>query len=316
MKNTKPKVGISGCLLGHAVRFNSGHTQDKWIVRSLSQYVDFVPICPEVEMGLGTPREEIQLVRDHNDDLLLESKETKKNLNQLASSTYNRINSMLKIEELDGFILMKKSPSCGLGTVNIRKKEEANSILRGNGFFANNLESHFPNLPKMDSGKMNNEVIKENFIKNIYAHHRFSHLEIKIKDLQEFHRSYKYLLMEHNQDEMRLLGRIAANRENKSVPLVFKEYKILFFNVLSNAASIENRFNVLQHLMGYFKKELTSEEKVKLLGIFEDFKKGLSPFLVSQQMVNFFVHKYSIDYLKDVFYFDPYPKELNLARIL
>lgn len=318
MTKKKPLIGISACLLGEAVRYNKGNTQDKWITNELNKYVDFYPVCPEMDMGLGVPREEIHLyyTKDDPKNQKLRSKFSKVELTTLANKTYDEMNEKSDKELLDGFILMRKSPSCGLGNIKTVRDDEEGNIKLLQGLYARNLEKRYPSLPKEDSGRMKNLVLREHFVKNIFAHFRFTDLEIKSSALQEFHKKYKYVLMEHDQDNMKLLGNVIANHEKFPIDKVFEDYKYLFFITMNIPATVQNRYNVLHHLMGYLKKRLKREDKENMIEMFGDYKDGITSYNISVSLINFFVKKYKIDYLEDHYYFNLYPKELKVNKIL
>lgn len=314
MKNSeKPLVGISSCLLGQNVRYNGGNKKDSWIVSELSKFVDFYPVCPEVEMGLGTPREEIRLTyNEETSDRGLITKKSNIDLTSKASETYERLNKEIRERELDGFILMKKSPSCAYSpnrAVNIKDKGPGKYI---EGLFAFNLVNEFPVMPKLDSGRIFNKKMRENFVKRVYAHHRFSNLKVSARDLQEFHKQYKYILMEHSPFNLTRLGNIVANHDHLNMDVVMSSYKELLMETLSIKADPGKRFNVLQHLFGYVKDHLNSSEKKRVITLFEDFKEGITQYMIPVEVINLMVHKYSVVYLTDHYYFNPYPKRLNI----
>lgn len=314
----KPKIGVSACLLGEAVRYNRGHTQDKWLLRELGKYVDFYPFCPEVEMGLGVPREEIHLYYKGDDieNLHLRSKFSREELTDKAKETYNRMNDKMDKEHLDGVVLMKKSPSCGIGNVKTVSEDEKGPVKLLQGLYANSIVKRYPDLPKVDSGRFKNAVLREHFVKQVFAHYRFSQLEHKASALQDFHKRYKYILMEHDQDALRELGRICANNDKAPLEEVFKKYKTMFFKTMETQASVNNRTNTLYHIMGYVKNNLTSEEKKDVIDLIEEFKEGIHNYMVPLKLLRFFIDKYNIEYLQNHYYFAPYPKELKLHKDL
>ena len=312
----KPKIGVSACLLGEPVRYNRGHTQDKWLLRELGKYVDFYPFCPEVEMGLGVPREEIHLYYkgDDTENLNLRSKFSREDLTDKAQKTYHRMNEFMDREHLDGIVLMKKSPSCGIGNVKTVSEDETGPVKLLRGLYANNIVNRYPDLPKVDSGRFKNPILREHFVKQVFAHYRFSLLPHEISKLQDFHKRYKYILMEHDQDALRELGRICANNAQDRIDHVFKNYKSLFFQTLETQASINNRTNTLYHIMGYVKKNLSSEEKKDVIDLIEEFKNGIHNYMVPLKLLRFFIDKYDVEYLQNHYYFAPYPKELKLHK--
>lgn len=313
MKNKKPIIGISSCLLGQNVRYNGGNTIDKWITNKLKDHVEFYPLCPEVEMGLGTPRNEIQLYhKDHHSEYFLRDKKTNKDLTKNANRTYDRLTNESLKRNLNGFILMKKSPSCGLGVVKNVNENDVSKVKLTNGLFAQHLINTFPNTPIIDSGRIFNDELKEQFIKNVFAHFRFQNIDKKVSALQAFHQSYKYILMEHSQLRLRQLGTIASNRNKEDIHQVFIEYQTLFMKTLNEKASKENRYNTLLHLLGYFKKELSKVEKQEILKVLKDYKEGIENYNVPLNLLNFFIKKFNEEYLSKQYIFSPYPKSLKL----
>jgi uncharacterized protein YbbK (DUF523 family)/uncharacterized protein YbgA (DUF1722 family) len=311
----KPLIGISSCLLGNNVRYNGGNKKNSWIISELSKFVDFYPVCPEVEMGLGVPREEIRLSYDEETDSRgLVGVKSNSDLTKNASDTYLRLNKEIANKQLDGFILMKKSPSCGLlknKAVNFKTKGPGKFI---EGLFAYNLVNEFPDMTKIDSGRLLNKELRERFIKVVFAHFRFSKINSSIKELQDFHKKYKYIYMEHSPQNLKALGEIAANSKKLDIDIVMESYKRLMIETLSLAPNTGRRFNVLLHMYGYVKKNLDSMEKIRVLRILDDFKEGISQYMISVEILNLLIQKYSVVYLQDHYYFNPYPKSINLAR--
>jgi len=312
----RPLVVISSCLLGELVRHNGGHCSDSWIMKELSKHVDFYSICPEVQMNLGTPRDEIHLYYEENDkkSIRLKSKKTDEDLTERAHSTYNTLNKELRKRKIDGFILTKKSPSCGLDGVKTIQKDNPKLVKQSTGLFAQNIIDNFEFVPKIDSGRLNNKSLRENFIKSVFAHFSLTSIDASTNELQAFHRKYKYILMDHSPSKLKALGKIAAttsvsnNVENKN------KYYELFFEVMKSEPSNHSRFNTLQHIMGYFKKHLSKDEKALLVELLEDCKSGSYNYLVALKHLELLTNKYKISYLNEQRYFSPYPKGLNLLR--
>ena len=308
----RPIIAISSCLLGNPVRYNKGHTQDKWLVRELSKFVDFHPICPEMAMGLGAPREEIHLVKTNNGHLQLRSKKSKNDLTDLAHSTYTSMIDELKANNIDGFILMKKSPSCAVGNAKVVSENNPQNVSRSSGLFTQTIEEVFPDIPKIDSGRLQNTELRENFIKIVYAHFRFRKLNQSLSEIQNYHSRYKYTLMDHSQESLRNLGRILANHEGKDILNIFSEYKKLFFKTLSIQSTVKNKINTLQHILGYLSKFLTKQEKSDILSHFSDYKYSIKSYLVPSSILFYLIRKYQISYLENQYLFTPYPKDLRI----
>jgi uncharacterized protein YbgA (DUF1722 family)/uncharacterized protein YbbK (DUF523 family) len=312
----KPVIAVSACVLGKLVRYNKNHTHDKWLTGTLGKFVDFCHFCPEVEMGLGVPRDEIYISYKEDGELLLRKRKSGDDITALAMTTYESINERLRERSVNGYVLMKKSPSCGFDRVKAVSDNEKGPVKHLTGLFGTNMLENFPEIPVIDSGRLSNSILREHFVKNIFAHFRLSKVEKTSKALQEFHKRYKYVLMEHSQDNLRKLGAIAANHENLTGDEIYRQYSCLFLETIKMPASIGKRFNTLQHVMGYFKKELSKEDKAHLTGVLDDYRKGILQYNVPLNLFSFFVDKYNVTYLKNHYYFEPYPKELNLLREL
>jgi uncharacterized protein YbgA (DUF1722 family)/uncharacterized protein YbbK (DUF523 family) len=316
--DSKPTIAISACLLGDPVRYNGGHSEDKWITRQLSKYVNFKSFCPEVSMGLGTPREEIQLYykNDNRKKTYLRSKIDKVDLTEKAEVSYSEIEKDLKENPIDGFVMMRKSPSCGQYNVKTVSEDDSGPVLRNQGLFASHLEKCFPDGPFIDSGKLKNFILREQFIKNVFAHHRLLNIERKISELQKFHLQYKYIIMEHSHENVSALGQLAANSHKEGFEKIFMTYKSLFLKTLSIMPTVQTRTNVFLHLMGYLKKQLSSDEKNEILNLFDDYKHGFHSIAVPINLLKIYMKTYNIEYLLDQYYFDPYPKEIKLLKDL
>jgi uncharacterized protein YbgA (DUF1722 family)/uncharacterized protein YbbK (DUF523 family) len=314
--DSKPTIAISGCLLGEPVRYNRGHSEDQWITRNLSKFVNFKSFCPEVSMGLGTPRDEIQLYYKGSDKnkLFLRSKSDKSDLTDLAHKTFKEIDKDLDDSIINGFIMMRKSPSCGHYNVKTVSEYDSGPVTHNQGIFASHLEAKNPESPFIDSGKLKNTQLREQFIKTVFAHHRLLRIKKDISSLQLFHQRYKYIIMEHSHSKVSKLGQLAANSTNLDFNQVYAKYKTLFFETFSIEPTIKTRSNVFLHLMGYLKKQLSSDEKDEILNLFEEYKKGIHSIAVPVSLLKIYIKTYNIEYLVDQYYFNPYPKEIKLLK--
>lgn len=310
METNKPLLGMSSCLLGEKVRYDGAHKYDEWINTELKKYFEFVSICPEMLMGMGAPRPTIRLVRDPaNQEVKLLSHDGNKDLTELARLTNQKILS--ELPNISGYILMKKSPSCGVERIKVYRltNEMSESKLR-NGFFAEDLIKSHPLLPIIDSGRLFDAHERDNFLRRVMAYHRFQLLDGSIKSLQDFHARYKFLLYEYNQDKVRKLGKLAANSELLSSEDVYHAYFELFFQTTALLPTIKNQVNTFQHLVGYFKNNLSGEEKTLFHELVRDFQAKILPYQVPLKMIYFFIKKYQQFYLLNQYYLDPYPKDL------
>lgn len=314
----RPLIAVSACLLGSPIRYDGNHCREEWIIDELSQFVDFYPVCPEMEMGLGTPREEIHLYYDEGDknNIKLRSKFSKVELRPLAHKTYEAMNANMASRLIDGFILTKKSPSCGLSHVKTVNADNPTEVIHTQGLFAKNICEKYPSVPKIDNGRIKNLELREHFIKGVFAHFRFGQLDINVSSLQDFHKKYKYIMMEHSPLELHTLGKLAANRDHLSNDELFSKYYKLVFEVLAIEATPKKRYNTLMHIMGYFKKDLSPDEKQEYLKLLAEFKEGILNYMALVRYFEFLTKKYKQKYLEEQYYFEPYPKNLKIQRFI
>jgi uncharacterized protein YbgA (DUF1722 family)/uncharacterized protein YbbK (DUF523 family) len=308
-------IGISSCLLGENVRYNGGHKLDRYLRDTLGQYVEYVPVCPEAECGLGIPREAMHLEGDPGAPRLVTSNTGRDLTEQMIRYSKNRVRE-LETVPLCGFIFKSNSPSSGMERVKIY---DHNHIPRktGTGIFAGIFMKHFPLLPVEDDGRLHDPKIRENFITRIFVFKRFREMietEITIAKLVEFHSSHKLLIMAHSQNHYRAMGKLVAHAKEMTGDELCSHYQSLLMEGLSLKTTIKKNTNVLHHLMGYFKKQLSADEKQELLEIIENYHQGNVPLIVPVTLINHYVRKYDQPYLKEQHYLHPHPVELQLLN--
>ncbi len=263
MSEPRPKVGVSACLFGEAVRYNGAHKRADWLVDTLGKAVELMPLCPEREMGLGVPRPAMRL-RGGAGKARLETINTAQDLTELAEATAARLVAALPVD-LDAFVLMQKSPSCGLEKVKIYDKNEIPSSL-GQGFFAARLQKERPDLTLIESGRLTDPEQREAFVMRLWAHFRFRNLAPGIQALQGFHRSYKFLLLAFAGPEaLRKLGRLAADGQVDA-------YRGALREALAGVPKRGTLADALYHMYGYLKAGVSPEEKQVLLKAIEDYR--------------------------------------------
>lgn len=309
-------MGISSCLLGNRVRFDGGHKHDKYLTDTLGKYFEYVPVCPEVEYGLPVPREALRLIGKPEEPRLVTVKTGIDHTDGMKRWAHKKLDE-LENEDLCGFIFKSKSPSSGLTSVKVYS-ENGVSIKKGIGIFANALIKRFPLLPVEDDGRLNNPEIRENFIERIFVYKRwrdFLKEQGGAKGLIDFHTDHKYLIMAHSPKHLTELGRIVGAMKNKkSESSVMEQYiKTLMEGLKLYATKKKNR-NCLLHITGYFKKDITTEEKKELLEVIENYSKGLIPLIVPVTLIKHYVQKYDKQYLKRQVYLNPHPLELMLRN--
>lgn len=315
MTATPLRLGISRCLLGDEVRFDGGHKRDSFLTDLLGRYVEWVPVCPEVEAGLGTPREAMRLVGDARHPRLLTIKTGRDQTEAVEAMTACRLPE-LEALDLSGYVFKKDSPSCGIERVRLYNRHGMPSR-QGIGLFARAFMERFPLIPVEEEGRLCDPLLRENFIERVFCYRRWRGLlqnGVTTHDLVRFHTIHKYVLLSHSPQQYRLLGRLVAEgRRSKPKDLAFR-YGELFMRALAVKATVRKHVNVLHHLLGYFKDRLGRQEKAELLGVIEDYHRGLTPLLVPLTLIKHYVQVFDVAYIRDQVYLNPHPKELMLRN--
>jgi len=309
------KVGISTCLLGEKVRYDAGHKLHRYSVDILSEYFTFVPVCPELEVGMGVPREAVRLVGEIDNPSMVGNKTDTDWTAKMNRYTAGRIKQR-DLSDLCGYILKKDSPSCGMERVKIYH-DSGMAERKAVGFWARRIMDNFPILPVEEEGRLNDNRLRENFIVRVFAYSRLRSLfkdTFSRKHVVEFHTGEKYLLMAHSPKHYTELGRLVAAIKDYS-PSEFKRvYSETFMEALRFKTTTRKNVNVLQHLMGFLKKHLSKEEKADIIGTIDDYHKGLVPLIVPLTLVRHYINKHDIDYVQGQTYLNPHPKELMLRN--
>jgi len=313
----KIRLGISACLLGEPVRFDGGHQWDRFITDTLGKYVEFVPVCPEVECGLGVPREAMRLVGDPEAPRLVTIRTKIDLTDRMVNWARNRVGE-LEQEDLGGFIFKSKSPSSGMERVRVYPESAQGSpVTRGVGMFARIFMEHFPLLPVEEEGRLHDPVLRENFIERIFVFQRWRALLAANPDLGglvTFHTRHKLLILAHSPNHYREMGRLVAQGKGLPAQELHERYQSRLMEALRLKATPKKNTNVLSHLMGYFKKNLTAGEKQELLEIIDHYHRGYVPLVAPITLINHYVRKYDQPYLKEQFYLHPHPVELQLRN--
>lgn len=308
------KIGISSCLLGNKVRFDGGHKHDRYITGTLGAYFEFVPVCPEVECGLSIPRESMRLVGDPESPRLITTKSGVDYTEKMNTWTQESLDSLAG-ENLCGFIFKSKSPSSGMERV---KVYDHNNVPRavGVGLFARALMQRFPTLPVEEEGRLHDLVLRENFIESVFVNRRWKGViaNFSAQKLVAFHTDHKMLLRAHSEKHYRELGRIVAQAGSLEPDSLVDVYQKNLMAAMKLKPTVKKHANVLLHIVGYFKKKLSSDEKQELLEIIDRFKKRHVPLIVPITLINHYVRKYDEPYLKQQHYLNPHPIELKLRN--
>jgi len=313
--NETIKIGISSCLLGNRVRYDGGHQHDRFITDTLGKYFEFVPVCPEEECGLGVPREPMHLFGDPQKPRLV-TRETGRDLTErMLNWSRNRVLE-LEGENLHGFIFKSRSPSSGMERVKVYgpdKKVTKNGV----GMFAREFMQHFPLLPVEEDGRLHDIHLRENFIERIFVYNRWRSLLTGGKtrgELVRFHTVHKLQIMSHSETHYRAMGRLVAHAKEKPIGALCEEYEKLLVAALSLKTTVKKNINVLLHMLGYFKKQLSGNEKKEMLEIVDQYRNGYVPLIVPITLVNHYVRKYEVQYLAGQYYLHPHPLDLKLRN--
>ncbi len=307
------KVGISSCLLGENVRFDSGHKKNSYITGTLINYFDFLPFCPEVEIGLGIPREPIRLVSINNEVRCVGTKNSDLDVTSLLDNIANKQHSWH--EKLSGYIVKKDSPSCGMERVKIYK--DTLPVKKGVGIYTKRLMVAFPFLPIEEEGRLEDPCLRENFIQRVYVFSRWKEMhedEITITKLQKFHATHKYILMSHEQNKMRELGALLTGKDNTNIDLLASIYLENMMSLLKFIATRKNHVNTLQHIQGYLKRDINPESKAELNEVIENYKDGLLPLIVPITLLRHHFRQHPNEYITQSYYMNPHPGELMLLN--
>jgi len=305
-------VGLSACLAGEKVRYNAGHTQSRLCLNTLSRYFNFKTFCPEVAAGFGTPRPTMRLIGDPTSPQLVFSDNSDTDLtNQLVDGFKDRL---AEFSELDGYILMKNSPSCGLERVKVYQENGYPHPDSGAGIFAHALKQAYPNMPIEEEGRLHDNKIYENFIARVYAHHNFRREVLdqpSIHNLTQFHSSYKYLLMSHDQNQCREIGRFIAKNNHWPIEQLISEYFALFMQAMSKHANKNNHANALMHMLGYLKRSVPSAARQNIVTVIEKYQAGITPLSTPLTLLSHYLQQHGSTYINNQRYLEPYPEDIN-----
>lgn len=311
----KIPVGISACLLGEKVRFDGGHKRLNFAVDELSPWVTFEPVCPEMAIGLPVPRPALRLVKDEHAEMHLLFSDGREGDLTAAMNDFTR-KRIARFENLCGYIVCKNSPSCGMERVRVYDADGKNNRKAGRGLYTQMLMQAFPWLPVEEDGRLQDPLLRENFVERIYALHELNALRecgLTRGELMAFHSRYKLLLLAHSQPLYRELGRfVAAMAEWSSLDAWFIEYRQRLMSLMAHPATRRNHTNVLMHVQGYFRKQLNSRQRQELANLIDKYRQGTQPLLAPVTLLKHYMAEFPDAYLAGQRYFDPWPEALRL----
>jgi uncharacterized protein YbgA (DUF1722 family)/uncharacterized protein YbbK (DUF523 family) len=309
------RIGISACLLGKKVRYDGGHKHDRYLTGTLGQYFEWVPVCPEVEFGLPTPRETMRLEWSADGTRLIMTASGCDLTIAMERFARDRV-EQLETEDLSGYILKSDSPSCGMFRVRVYGSGGM-PTRSGRGLFAGELARLFPDLPIEEEGRLCDPHLRENWVDRVFAYHGLQSLwrgRWTVGRLVEFHTAHKLVVLAHSPGAYRELGRLVAEAKNLPRGQLRQKYQAEFMAALAFPATRGRHANVLQHLAGYFKKQMNEASRLELRNLIEDYRKGETPLIVPLTLLRHFVREFGNAYLAGQVYLNPHPKELGLRN--
>lgn len=312
--NDKIPIGVSACLLGEAVRYNGGHKRLAFAVEQLAPYVHFEAICPEMAIGLPVPRPALRLVAQQLRPIMRFSNDPNVDVTDKMQQFSQR--RVTQLQQLCGYIVCAKSPSCGMERVRVYSENGKESRKSGVGLFTAELQRQMPWLPVEEDGRLNDAVLRENFIERVYALYELNMLWRKgltRGGLIAFHSRYKLSLLAHSQPEYRELGRFVAHIDRwNSLEAFTLEYRSRLMQLMTHKATRRNHTNVLMHVQGYFRRQLNAAQRQELTQLIDSYRQGMQPLLAPIALLKHYMAEYPDSYLAEQRYFEPYPEALRL----
>jgi uncharacterized protein YbgA (DUF1722 family)/uncharacterized protein YbbK (DUF523 family) len=311
----KIKLGISTCLLGKNVRYDGGHKLDQFLTDTLGQYVEYVPVCPEVECGLPIPRESMHLEGDPESPRLVTSRTKQDMTERMLRWAKKRVVDLEK-EGLYGFIFKSDSPSSGMERIKVYN-EKGMPVKKGVGMFAKVFMEHFPLLPVEEEGRLHDPKLRDNFIERIFSLKRWREALTRKESrgiVVDFHTKHKLLILSHSPVHYQTMGKLVAKAKEIPIKELYQQYQTILMEALQLKTTPKKNANVLMHMMGYFKEQLSGDEKQELLEVIDHYRHEVIPLIVPITLIQHYVRKYDQPYLKEQVYLNPHPLELQLRN--
>lgn len=311
----KINIGLSACLAGHEVRYNGGHTQSRLCLDVLSEHFNYKTFCPEVAAGFSTPRPTMRLTGDPAKPKLSFTNDDSVDLTDQLTGGFK--DKLSQFEELDGYILMRNSPSCGLERIKVYQENGYPHETRVQGLFASALQKQYPLMPIEEEGRLHDAKLFENFVLRVYAYHHFRTEVLaapRMGNLIAFHSSYKYVLMAHSQRAYKKLGRLLGSGKKQDINNLVARYFQLFMEALSKPASKKNHTNTLLHILGYLRKSVPPKARQNIADVIIKYNQGVLPLITPLTLLKHYLDQYGSTYIRSQRYLNPYPDSLGLAN--
>ncbi|MFJ7316053.1 YbgA family protein [Pseudomonas sp. NPDC098747] len=314
---SRPKIAISACLMGAEVRFNGGHKESRLCSRTLAEYFEFVPVCPEVAIGMGIPREPIRLVGDPQSPQAVGTVHPSTNVTAPLAEYGEKMAG--ELNDICGYIFMQQSPSCGLERVKVYHANGAPVNGGGRGIYAQAFCARHPDLPVEEAGRLNDPVLRENFITRVLAYSAWQHVlaqGLSRRVLTEFHSRYKYLLMAHNPLQYKALGKLLGNMADTDPAELGPRYFSELMAALKKCATRGTHSNVLEHISGYLKRAITAADKQEVQHVIGQYRLGIVPLVVPLTLLKHHFRLHPDPYIAQQVYLQPHPENLSLRNAI
>jgi uncharacterized protein YbgA (DUF1722 family)/uncharacterized protein YbbK (DUF523 family) len=325
------RIGVSACLLGQEVRFDGGHKRNAFLTGALGHFVEFVPVCPEVDIGLGVPRESLRLVRDGRGAVRMIANKSGADLTVTMRAYAERRVAALERADLSGYVLKKDSPSCGMERVRVYGRS-GTPERDGRGLFAEALIRRLPNLPIEEEGRLNDPSLRDNFLERVFAYRRMRALfaapnvcarnigarntRWSVGALVAFHTAHKLTLMAHSPRAYAELGRLVADSKSVERAKLRDRYSAEFMAALKKLATRARHVNVMQHIAGYLRERCDADSRRELMEVIEEYRRETVPLVVPLTLIRHWTRRFDIAYLKGQTYLEPHPRELMLRNYI
>jgi uncharacterized protein YbgA (DUF1722 family)/uncharacterized protein YbbK (DUF523 family) len=302
----RPRVGVSSCLLGEPVRFNGGHSRSRFLTDELGPHVDWAPYCPEMEIGLGAPRETLRLTAEG------------RLVSRSGAADHTAAMAALPLPAgLDGYVFKAKSPSCALHGVARFGASGQPADHRGRGVFAQRVTARYPLLPAEDEGRLSDPVLREEFTERIFAFARLRQLladRWEPRDLVAFHARHKLQLLAHDPARYRDAGRVVAAAGSAPREVTEAAYRDVFTAAMLSRATRGRHANALQHAFGYVSRDLDRPRRADLAARVDSYRRGADPLSVPMALLGHYVSDGGLPWLAGQTYLEPYPAALRLRH--
>lgn len=312
----RPAIGISSCLLGQKVRYDGTAKRNRWLVDQFGEFVDYQPICPEMAIGLGTPRPPIRLVGSLENVRVLGVDDSSLDVTDALEDF--ALNTAGQLGGISGYVFMSKSPSCGMERVKLYA-ENGYASKKGVGAYARVLMQSLPNLPCEEEGRLNDPMLRENYVNRVFTYRRWQTLRrtgLNAKDLIDFHARHKYMLMTHSQAAYQRLGRLLSQLKGVDLEKVADAYETELMAALKRRVGRKRHVNALQHVQGYLKERIDGDDKKELAESIEAYRREEVPLIVPMKLLRHYFRRNPDDYIDRQWYLDPYPESLGLRNTI